>query len=107
VDTKQIKSKLIGLKKVLSERVMRTHHHIYEREKPISAKFSEQSIELDNQALVMALDAEGKEELLQIDKALDRLEQGIYGICLACDKEISSERLEILPFTSNCIDCAT
>ncbi len=107
MNTKQIESKLLDLKKVLSDRVMRTHHHIYERDKPVSAKFSDQSVELDNQALVMALDAEGKEELIQIDRALNRLAEGTYGICLSCNSKISSERLDILPFTSTCIECAT
>jgi DnaK suppressor protein len=107
MNNEQIETKLINLKKVISERVTRTHHHIYERDKPVSAKFSDQSVELDNQALVMALDVEGKDELIEIDHALNRLEEGTYGTCLKCNKEISSERLDILPFISTCIDCAT
>jgi RNA polymerase-binding protein DksA len=50
---------------------------------------------------------EGNEErLLQaIDSALQRIENGTYGICQSCDQPIGAERLEALPWTTQCIDC--
>lgn len=51
--------------------------------------------------------AESEEELLaEIDAALQRIEDGTYGICTNCGKSISEERLEALPWASLCIDCA-
>lgn len=50
---------------------------------------------------------ENEEELLQsIDDALQRIEDGTYGICSNCGKPIGEERLEALPWTNLCIDCA-
>lgn len=40
-----------------------------------------------------------------IDSALDRMEEGKYGICEACGKEIPIERLEAVPYTTQCVDC--
>jgi DnaK suppressor protein len=37
--------------------------------------------------------------------ALQRIEQGTYGICLGCEEEISSKRLRAVPWTSLCISC--
>ena len=50
---------------------------------------------------------EGNEErLLQaIDAALQRIEDGTYGICQNCGQPIGEERLEALPWTTRCIDC--
>ncbi len=41
-----------------------------------------------------------------LEEALRRLEQGEYGRCVRCGKEIQPERLEILPATSLCSACA-
>ena len=43
--------------------------------------------------------------LAAIDGALDRIEQGTYGTCIRCGKEIAPERLEALPYAELCIDC--
>jgi len=49
---------------------------------------------------------ENSEEILaQIDAALGRIEQGTYGICTNCGREIAPERLEAYPWASLCIDC--
>ena len=40
-----------------------------------------------------------------IDEALLRLENGKYGICTTCGKEISKARLEAVPWTRLCISC--
>jgi len=44
------------------------------------------------------------DELLQIEAAFQRVEQGTYGTCQACGRPIGSERLEALPATRFCVD---
>ena len=44
--------------------------------------------------------------LSEIDAALKRIEEGTYGKCTACGKEIAPERLEAHPWASLCIDDA-
>jgi RNA polymerase-binding protein DksA len=49
---------------------------------------------------------ENEERLLgAIDAALARIDEGTYGICTACGQPIGEERLEALPWTTQCIDC--
>jgi RNA polymerase-binding protein DksA len=49
---------------------------------------------------------ENSEEILQlIDEALQRINEGTYGICQNCGKPIGLERLEALPYARLCIDC--
>lgn len=44
-------------------------------------------------------------ELSHIDKALDRMRQGSYGKCEACESNIPMMRLQALPYAVLCIDC--
>jgi RNA polymerase-binding transcription factor DksA len=44
------------------------------------------------------------DELLQIEAAFQRLEQGTYGTCQACGRPIAAERLEALPASRFCVD---
>lgn len=44
--------------------------------------------------------------LKKIDHALERIDNGTYGICISCGKEISEDRLEFIPYTEFCKECA-
>jgi RNA polymerase-binding protein DksA len=49
---------------------------------------------------------ENEERLLEaIDAALKRIDEGTYGICSTCSRPVGDERLEALPWTTQCIDC--
>ena len=43
--------------------------------------------------------------LVQIEAALERLDQRAYGVCEDCSKFIGSPRLRALPFAERCRDC--
>ena len=43
----------------------------------------------------------------KIQRALENLEDGTYGICEVCEKEIAIERLKARPVTTLCIQCKT
>lgn len=53
-----------------------------------------------------ALLEETRATLASIDAAERRLDDGSYGICADCGNEIAVERLEALPATPSCVDCA-
>jgi DnaK suppressor protein len=44
-------------------------------------------------------------ELSQIERALARLKQGIYGLCEGCQRKIPVARLNALPFSTTCVEC--
>ena len=43
--------------------------------------------------------------LAAIDAALERIDAGTFGVCKGCGQPIAVERLEALPYTTQCIDC--
>src|SRR5689334_23249100 len=44
--------------------------------------------------------------LVEINDALERIEQGTFGRCEECNEEISRKRLEVLPYARYCLRCA-
>ncbi|MCL2622190.1 MAG: TraR/DksA family transcriptional regulator [Planctomycetaceae bacterium] len=44
-------------------------------------------------------------ELGKINKALEKINEGTYGVCEKCGDPISRARLKALPFASKCIRC--
>lgn len=45
--------------------------------------------------------------LNKIKEAIERIDNGTYGICDDCGDEIAVERLDARPVTTYCIDCKT
>ena len=56
--------------------------------------------------LLARLDDVGKQEIEEIDEALRRISSGVYGTCEGCRHEIPLARLQALPATRICIECA-
>lgn len=44
--------------------------------------------------------------LAGIDGALERIASGVYGLCFGCGAAITGRRLEALPATTTCRECA-
>jgi DnaK suppressor protein len=53
----------------------------------------------------LALSAQARAAVEEIDKALAKIEQGTYGICEKCGEPIKKARLKALPYASLCISC--
>jgi DnaK suppressor protein len=51
------------------------------------------------------LEENSEHVLRDIDDALKRIEDGTYGTCTNCGKQIPEERLEARPWATLCIDC--
>lgn len=62
------------------------------------------SLTLDRE-IDYSLEEVTRESLTAVDEALERIEQGSFGLCTSCGAKIASERLEALPWASLCIDC--
>jgi RNA polymerase-binding transcription factor len=54
------------------------------------------------QALLRAAEV----HLGQVERALQRLSDGTYGVCSSCGADIPPERLEVLPTADKCVVCA-
>lgn len=64
------------------------------------------SLESDRNFLLRIRDRERK-LILKVKEALERIDNGTFGICEACGKAISEKRLMVRPVTTLCIECKT
>jgi DnaK suppressor protein len=52
-----------------------------------------------------SLEENSEQVLRSIDGALRRIDEGTFGTCETCGQPISEERLEAIPYATQCIDC--
>ena len=64
------------------------------------------TIAWERQQIAALLD-ETRLTLTGIAAAEQRLDAGLYGMCTTCGREIAVERLDALPATPSCVECAT
>jgi RNA polymerase-binding protein DksA len=58
------------------------------------------------QEFTLGLIQNEEQALDEIAAALDRLQQGTFGRCEECQKEIPKARLQALPYARHCVECA-
>ena len=68
-------------------------------------KDEENAAEMEEYEIHLALDKNLEKLLSNVIKSLVKIEQGTYGKCENCGKEIAKERLEVFPSANFCIAC--
>lgn len=71
---------------------------------PGNAEASSMKLEL---AKELSIEQNTLDLLSKVENALRRIEAGGYGICESCGKSIPLERLDALPYSTFCVDCAS
>lgn len=64
------------------------------------------TIAWERQQIAALLDGT-RNTLNDIYAAEQRVDDGLYGTCTTCSHEIAAERLDALPATPTCVNCAT
>lgn len=111
IDTEHFKQRLLDER----ERVQEALDYLHE-ENPGSMEDETQEIQSDNhpgdvatithdREIDYTLEENAERLLGAIDAALQRIEEGAYGTCGTCGNPIGAERLDALPYTTQCIDC--
>ena len=103
-DQAYFKNQLMALKHGLVHRINAIDKDI--RHEGMSADWSEQATERENDEVLESLGNTAAQELAMIDVALKRIDAGDYFNCRNCGEEIPPARLELLPFSSLCVNCA-
>ena len=72
----------------------------------VPGDLADMSIEQMRQDTEIALHATERQILNEADEALERIKHGTYGNCQECGRRIATERLDVIPYTPYCVDCA-
>lgn len=89
----------------IAARLQKVNSDIRHVNQPLDRIMDEQSIELENDDVLEALDDSMRVELEHIERTLGRIDAGNYGLCELCGSAISLKRLEALPFATRCVEC--
>lgn len=68
--------------------------------------FEDRATERESDEVMERLGTVELAELKQVNAALVRIDKGEYGVCAACGEDISTARLEVVPHTQKCRNCA-
>lgn len=68
--------------------------------------WEELAIERETDEVLESMGLSAQAEVRAIHAALARIKTGEYGFCAKCGKEISEDRLDLLPYTPFCRSCA-
>ena len=60
---------------------------------------------IQQQQMALAGREQAEQLLRQITQALQRIDDGVFGICLHCEEPIAAARLEAQPHAGLCVDC--
>lgn len=73
---------------------------------PLSHDSEDQATEREDDEVLQGVGLAARQEALLIHSAIERIGSGDYGTCAQCGGEIGAARLDVLPFTPLCRDCA-
>lgn len=71
-----------------------------------SGDSAEQAQERENDEVVDAIGNETAQSIRDIRAAIERIDEGSYGLCESCGKEIGEARLKVVPEATRCVNCA-
>lgn len=72
---------------------------------PGSLAVEDQAPLLHDQFVVLRQHRMDQQKLQLIDAALERLDQGEFGLCTECEEPIPRRRLNIVPWAAYCVPC--
>ena len=73
---------------------------------PGEKDWAENAVEMEDDEVRFEIGMITKKEISEVENALHRIKTGEYGKCVACGQAINNTRLELLPETPTCIQCA-
>lgn len=57
------------------------------------------------QTLLNTMNKNHQQRILSVEAALRRIDEGVFGVCISCGKDIAADRLDAVPWATKCIKC--
>ncbi|MFV0388520.1 MAG: TraR/DksA family transcriptional regulator [Pyrinomonadaceae bacterium] len=102
LDLKKIKEDLLAEKQVMVEKLGGKDLSVDDSETPDPVDLAVRNY---SKNVLLAVSENESRQLLMIDEALERLDDGEYGLCQNCEKEINPKRLAAVPWARYCLSC--
>jgi RNA polymerase-binding protein DksA len=111
VDRRTLKQRLLEERERVSREIAELDADLSESleeisgESPYDQHMAETAAVTLDREIDLTLQENARATLTQIDRAMEKLENGSYGRCDKCGKPIGQGRLDIAPFATLCVDC--
>ncbi len=102
----ELREVLVARRRELLARIKSIENDLRREDNPLEKDAEEQSLQIENDDVLKALDEAGRKEIAGIERALARMDTGQYGTCARCREAIAPARLRALPAAEHCIRCA-
>lgn len=102
IDTDSIRKQLEDEQEKLQESIAQKLDERDEDRNPDRSDLAQSYTSRERDTALLAME---QQQLQQIEAALQRIEDGVYGKCTECGDPIPPERLEILPYATLCVRC--
>jgi len=103
VDTAKFRAILEQRRDELTERLREIDEALDSHQ---SKDWEELATEREGDEVLERMGSSGKAEIAKILAALQRMDEGEFGYCVSCGDEIAEERLDVVPHTPFCHNCA-
>lgn len=107
MNIEKIHEQLIYRQREILSVIHNVGRHVTHRDEALDRDAGERALELENLDALFAIDRVTRQELRQINDAIERINIGHYGFCSNCGAVIDAGRLAALPYVDMCIACAS
>ena len=104
-ERERYRNKILKKKEEIVNKISETYNESKEVESGIAQDVVDKAESSYTKEFLLSLSNAEREQLLLIDDALKRIDKKELGICQRCGKDINKKRLDVVPWTSYCIDC--
>lgn len=102
---KHYEKKLLERRAALTGIVERTETYGREADNELTQDPADKASNAYTKELLFSQSTNDRFILTLIDEAIARIEDGEYGLCVNCRKEVQPKRLEAVPWARHCITC--
>ena len=100
------RERLLTLQEEYRTRIEAIEDHIQNPQDDLNEHWEDQAISYRQNDMRKNLLAEAQQNLMYVENALSRIENGTYGECEVCGEDIEPKRLEAIPYATLCMQHA-
>lgn len=99
------KKRLMGKREDLLRLVSRSEQDGREADEEITQDLADKASNSYTKEFLFHQSDDNRRILQLVEEALSRLENGRYGLCVACSQDVQQKRLDAVPWARHCIEC--
>ena len=102
---KVYRDRLLDRREGLVGQVMEAEQYSRERDSEATQDPADMAANAYTKELLFSMSANDRRLLELIDEALERMNEGDYGMCVNCGEPVLDKRLEAVPWSRSCLRC--